>query len=250
MKFLTCNIRRGSCDDGINSFEFRKPYLLDKLLAEKPDVACFQEVMPFVADWLTDSLPDYIVVGCGRTCDLDDEQMTVALRRDAFSLLSMETFWFSPEPHTPGSRYEEMSNWPRTCTEIVLRDRHTGELYKVCNLHMDHMYDNARVLAVQQLMAKLRASDVFPDAHVIIAGDFNAEPGDGSILAMDPSFRDATAGSGGTYHGYGQLAEPVKIDYIWVRDDLSASGLQVWNDCHDGVYLSDHYPLCVELTAK
>ena len=62
MKFLTCNIRRGVCDDGINSFEFRKPHLLDKLLAEKPDVACFQEVMPFVADWLTDSLTDYIVV--------------------------------------------------------------------------------------------------------------------------------------------------------------------------------------------
>ena len=31
MKFLTCNIRRGVCDDGINSFEFRKPHLLDKL---------------------------------------------------------------------------------------------------------------------------------------------------------------------------------------------------------------------------
>lgn len=250
MKFLTCNIRRGVCDDGINSFEYRKTYLLDKLLTEKPDIACFQEVMPFVADWLTDSLSDYVVIGCGRTRDLEDEQMTVAFRKDRFSLLNMETFWFSPYPHYPGSRYASMSDWPRTCTEAVLRDKATGELFRVCNLHLDHLYDHAREVSVKQLLEKLRAPESFEKAHIIVTGDFNAEPDEACIQAMSASFRDAAAESGATYHGYGMAERPVKIDYIWVQDDLASSNLQVWNDCHDGVYLSDHYPLCAELTVK
>lgn len=250
MKFLTCNIRRGVCDDGINSFEFRAPHLLNRLRAEMPDVACFQEVMPFVADWLTDNLPEYIVIGCGRSRNLDDEQMTVAFRKDRYSLIHMETFWFSPYPHYPGSRYATMCDWPRTCTEAVLREKATGELFKVCNLHMDNLYDHARALGVKQLMEKLRTEEVFDKAHIIIAGDFNAEPGDESIRRMDPSFRDAAAESGPTYHGYDNEAHSVKIDYIWVQEDLAASGFAKWDECHDGVYLSDHYPLCVELTVR
>ena len=249
MKFLTCNIRRGVCDDGANSFEFRAPYLLNKLLTEQPDIACFQEVMPFVADWLTDNLNDYVVIGCGRSRDLDDEQMTVAFRKDRFSLISMDTFWFSPYPHFPGSRYASMGSWPRTCTEAVLREKATGELFKVCNLHLS-LHEDGRVRSVKQLMEKLRTEDIFEKAHVIVTGDFNDEPDADSIRAMDPSFRDAAADSGTTYHGYGQAERPVKIDYIWVQEDLSSANLQVWNDCHDGVYLSDHYPLCVELTVK
>lgn len=250
MKFLTCNIRRGSCNDGANSFPHRKGHLLDKILDEKPDIACFQEVMPFVADWLTDSLPDYTIVGCGRSNQLDDEQMTVAFRKDAFSLIHMETFWFSPYPHHPGSRYATMSNWPRTCTEVVLRQKATGELFKVCNVHMDNLYDHARILGVKQLMQHLREEDIFPAAHVIVAGDFNARPQDASICAMDPSFRDAAAESGGTFHDFGRMKEPIKIDYIFVQDDLAASNCRAWTDVHDGVYLSDHYPLCVELAVK
>ena len=232
MKFLTCNIRRGVCDDGINSFEYRKPYILEKFMREQPDVACFQEVMPFVADWLTDSLTDYVVIGCGRSRELDDEQMTIAFRRNKYTLIHMETFWFSPYPHYAGSRYVTMSNWPRTCTEAVLRERATGELFRVCNLHMDNLYDIAREQAVKQLMEKLRTTDVFDTAHIIIAGDFNAEPGDASICRMDPAFRDAAACSGPTYHGYRTAEPPVKIDYIWVKDDIEASDLQVWDEHH------------------
>lgn len=250
MKFLTCNIRCDHDQDGINSFRYRKEHLLGKLLAEKPHIACFQEVLPHVADWLTDSLNDYIVVGCGRDRNLLEEQMTIAFRKDTFSLIHMETFWFSPYPRHPGSRYATMSNWPRTCTEIVLREKASGELFRVCNVHMDNLYDHARALGVKQLMKKLSETVAFPDAHIIIAGDFNAEPQDASIRAMDPSFRDALAESSGTYHDYGRMKHPIKIDYIWVQDDLLSSNLSVWNDVHDGVYLSDHYPLCVELTVK
>lgn len=57
-------------------FRFRKPVILKKLAEEKPDVICFQEVLPHVAAWLKENLTEYTVVGCGRSETLEDEQMT------------------------------------------------------------------------------------------------------------------------------------------------------------------------------
>ena len=82
IKLVTFNIRCDYDQDGANSFRFRKPVILKKLAEEKPDVICFQEVLPHVAAWLKENLTEYTVVGCGRNEILEDEQMTVAFRTD------------------------------------------------------------------------------------------------------------------------------------------------------------------------
>ena len=46
LKLVTFNIRCDYDQDGANSFRFRKPVILKKLAEEKPDVICFQEVLP------------------------------------------------------------------------------------------------------------------------------------------------------------------------------------------------------------
>ena len=83
---------------------------------------CFQEVLPHVAAWLKENLTEYTVIGCGRSETLEDEQMTVAFRTKRLNLINMETFWLSPTPYVPASRYEEQSICPRVCTEVVLKD--------------------------------------------------------------------------------------------------------------------------------
>ena len=98
IKLVTFNIRCDYDQDGANSFRFRKPVILKKLAEEKPDVICFQEVLPHVAAWLKENLTEYTVVGCGRSETLEDEQMTVAFRTDRLNLINMETFWLSPTP--------------------------------------------------------------------------------------------------------------------------------------------------------
>ena len=113
IKLVTFNIRCDYDQDGANSFRFRKPVILKKLAEEKPDVICFQEVLPHVAAWLKENLTEYTVVGCGRSETLEDEQMTVAFRTDRLNLINMETFWLSPTPYVPASRYEEQSICPR-----------------------------------------------------------------------------------------------------------------------------------------
>ena len=113
IKLVTFNIRCDYDQDGANSFRFRKPVILKKLAEEKPDVICFQEVLPHVAAWLKENLTEYTVIGCGRSETLEDEQMTVAFRTKRLNLINMETFWLSPTPYVPASRYEEQSICPR-----------------------------------------------------------------------------------------------------------------------------------------
>ena len=64
LKLVTFNIRCDYDQDGANSFRFRKPVILKKLAEEKPDVICFQEVLPHVAAWLKENLTEYTVIGC------------------------------------------------------------------------------------------------------------------------------------------------------------------------------------------
>ena len=126
MKLVTFNIRCDFDQDGENSFRFRKGLILKKLEEEKPDVICFQEVLPHVAVWLRENLKDYYVVGCGRSEELRDEQVSVAFRKEKLNLISMETFWLSPSPYEPASRYPAQSTCPRVCTEVLLEDLEEG----------------------------------------------------------------------------------------------------------------------------
>ena len=248
MKILSCNIRCDYNQDGENSFCFRKPLLRRAILERKPDVICFQEVLPHVAAWLKEELTDYYVAGCGRDEALRNEQTSIAWRRDAYNLITMDTFWLSPTPSVPGSRYEDQSDCPRVCTETVLEELATGTLYRVASIHLDHIGSSAREKGLRQLLEKLEHPTAFPQAHVVLAGDFNAYPDAPEFAALKdyPRYRDAAEKSGGTWHDFGRRQPADKIDYIFVKD-LKAGGVKVWTDCENGVYLSDHYPVEVEL---
>ena len=50
MKFVTFNIRTDKNQDGNNSFCYRKPLVLRTIAEQNPDIICFQEVLPHVAD--------------------------------------------------------------------------------------------------------------------------------------------------------------------------------------------------------
>ena len=139
MKAVTFNIRCDYGQDDENCFDNRKPLILKKIEREEPDILCFQEVLPHVALWLRENLKEYCVIGCGRGEALDDEQMTVAFRKDRCNLIEMRTFWLSDTPGVPGSRYEQQSICPRTATEALLQEYATGRVFRVVNTHLDHV---------------------------------------------------------------------------------------------------------------
>lgn len=249
MKFVTFNIRCDYGQDGENCFENRKPLILKKIAREQPDILCFQEVLPHVALWLRENLTDYCVIGCGRGEKLDDEQMTVAFRRDRFNLIEMRTFWLSPTPFVPASRYAEQSICPRVTTEAVLQEMPSGRVFRLLNTHLDHVGAGARKLGLTQILRHIDAAELFPGAPVILCGDFNAEPDGEELKVFDdfPGYVNATEGVGITFHGYMKAAHPECIDYIYLRGGVRSEGVRKWTDVENGVYLSDHYPVCAEL---
>ena len=249
MKFVTFNLRCDHGQDGENCFVYRQPLILRVIAEEKPDVICFQEVMPHMAAWLKANLSDYYAVGCGRGVRFDSEQMTVAFRKNGYQLLEMHTFWLSETPDVPGSRYPDQSSCPRICTDAVLMEEGTGQVFRVLNTHLDHVGREARERGLAQVLARADQAGPFGGVPMILAGDFNAEPDSSemALLRTYPGLTDATEGIGATYHGYGRADPPEQIDYIVLRGAVRCERVVLWKHVENGVYLSDHYPVCALL---
>lgn len=251
MKIVTFNIRCDYGQDGDNNFCFRKPLILEKLRQERPDIICFQEVLPHVAVWLKEALPEYYVIGCGRSEVLEDEQAAIAYRRDSMNLIQMETYWLSERPYEPASRYPDQSICPRVTTEAVFQELATKQVFRVANTHLDHEGPLARQQGLRQIMTKLGEAALFSQAPAIVTGDMNAEPDSREMAVMKeyPGYVDVTAGIGITYHGYMRTEQPCCIDYIFAKGFVCDSVVK-WTDQRDGVFLSDHYPVCAVLHAE
>lgn len=251
MKFLTFNIRCDYNQDGNNNFCYRKPLVLEKLKKELPDIICFQEVLPHVASWLKENLEEYFILGCGRDENLEDEQTAIAFKKQKYQLIHMNTFWLSPTPQVPGSRYEQQSICPRTCTEVILQDLESKEIYRIINTHLDHEGSEARRLGMAQILTYIKEVETFKDASICLAGDFNATPDTPEVkITSEAGLIDQTEGVEGTYHEYETLPINNKIDYIFTSPDLVCNDVTPWKDEKEGVYLSDHYPVCAEIIKK
>ena len=248
MKIVSFNIRGDFGVDGANNFDHRKPLILQRIRTSAPDIVGFQAVMPHMAAWLQESFPAYTVVGCGRGADLQGEQMTVMFRRDRFSLLEMQTFWLSPTPHVPGSRFAEQSHCPRTATALLLLENATGRAFRVVNTHLDHEGSLARQLGLQQVLTHIDHAALLPDVPVVLMGDFNAPPDSPELAVMAdfPGYVHATANLGTTFHAFMADPDGPQIDYIFLRDFQTVSKAEKWQDTNGPVCLSDHYPVCVD----
>jgi len=249
MKLVTFNIRCDYGQDGINNFSNRKKLILDKINKEKPDIICFQEVLPHIAHWLREVLKEYYVVGLGRDETFGGEQTSIAYRWASFQLADFEVFWLSPTPKLPGSRYIDQSTCPRICTMALFHEESSGKLFRILNLHLDHEGEQARELAVKQVLGKLEEEDAALLVPTIITGDFNAEPGSREMKALKVSeeFTDITSGVGGTFHDFGRLEKEEIIDYIFTSRHFTCVHIERWEDTDEGVYLTDHYPVCAVL---
>lgn len=252
MKVVTFNIRCDYGQDGINQFCNRKALILKKINQEKPDIIGFQEVLPHVAAWLKENLTQYYIIGCGRGSDLRDEQMSIAYRKDRINLISMETWWLSPTPDVPGSRYEEQSKCPRTATDAVFEEMESGKIFRVINTHLDHIGALAREKGLHQILTHMKQEPFWKDVPTILCGDFNAEPDSPEMAAIcqNETLINITKEIGVTYHGYYQndpSDPPCSIDYIVLQGNWKCESVYKWTDEQDGVYLSDHYPVCAVL---
>ena len=248
IKVVTFNLRCDVFSDTNNRWQRRKGLILDRLTDEAPDLIGFQECQPGMGDFLKRYLPEYLFVGCGRSADYSGENNMIGIRRERFELMALETFWLSPTPDVPGSRYDDQSDCPRICTNVLLRTLDTNRLLRFYNTHLDHVSESARVLGAQAVMGRmkeqLRGRESLP---VLLTGDMNTTPGSPTMLCFTQDdelpLTDQTVGLP-SFHAYGRRCPSTQIDFILSRGFVPVRPAVAWRERPYGFYLSDHDALC------
>ena len=254
IKVVSFNIRSDAAQDGLNDFHHRKAYILDKLTAEHPELIGFQEITATMQDWLSRYLPEYIFVGCGRSAAYDNEYNSIAYRRDVLELHGLDVFWLSPTPAVPGTVYEEQSDCPRICVASLLKHRDSSQPFRFYNTHLDHIGEIAQTKGLTQILNRISQDQAVRRFPVILTGDFNFTPDQPQIQVIgqypELALSDLAAAVPTTFHDYGRRREACKIDYIYVDAETAktAEPAVAWDECHEGVYLTDHYPICAEVS--
>lgn len=89
-------------------------------------------------------------------------------------------------------------------------------LYRVVNTHLDHEGSQVREQGLLQIMERLLNPVNFPEAMLLLAGNFHAEPDmpELEFIKRYPQFRDASASAGSAFHDYGRLTEGEKEEAL------------------------------------
>jgi len=259
IRVFTYNLRYDHSADGINAFSNRKDFIKKAFPKYEADLIGFQEVLPHMQEWLVENFPEYQFCGMGRNADLRGESNVIAFRRSIFDLVSLNTFWLSDTPTKPGSRFNsDQSTNPRICTHVTLYHKETKKLLRFYNTHLDNNlkedrekgYKLAQVQGISLILAKMSADYEASHLPVILTGDFNSSPNSyvvASVNAFDgcgEKLIDVTEKFKSTFHAYKpDTHHGQKIDYIFTNLPCDPGKTFIADDCEDGVFLSDHYPV-------
>ena len=262
LKVGTYNIRLQPGDKGTpNAWESRKADFLNLLRRLDLDAFGLQEVCPGQAEYITNNLPQYVLVGEHRNADrVSGEASPVLYRKDRFDALKCGTFWLSETPEVPGRK-----GWgaacPRVCSWMWLKDRKTGKTFCFANTHTDHISALARKEGM--LLIIRRMHEFAPTGTpVIFTGDHNCRETEEPAQAVSQLLKNAPylsetppTGPWRTFTGWHwrekeysttdalKLAPHVRNARKGSPDaDKRQNGGYVWEDCGariDYIYVSD-----------
>ena len=262
LKVGTYNIRLQPGDKGTpNAWESRKADFLNLLRRLDLDAFGLQEVCPGQAEYITNNLPQYVLVGEHRNADrVSGEASPVLYRKDRFDALKCGTFWLSETPDVPG-----LKGWgaacPRVCSWMWLKDRKTGKTFCFANTHTDHVSALARKEGMLLIIRRMHEFAP-PGTPVIFTGDHNCRETEEPAQAVSKLLKNALylsetppTGPWRTFTGWHwrekeysttdalKLAPHVRNARKGSPDaDKRQNGGYVWEDCGariDYIYVSD-----------
>ena len=244
LKVMSYNVRNSSASDGENAWELRRPATLAMLEAVQPDIAGLQEVLPDQEEYIASALPQYGVVGIGRNDGVEGERMSVLYNKDVLQMQEWGTWWLSQTPDVPSVGWD--AKYPRTATWALMEDLRCGRQFYFVNTHLDHKGADARREGLALVVRKIR--EMNPDIPLVLVGDFNVEPGDPALTALEgvmTSARESAAVTEATPSFNGYKPQPIKtIDYIYYSQFSAARDFRVVTESFlDIPFISDHYPI-------
>lgn len=254
---LTYNIRYDNPDDGLNSWENRKAFLISQLNFYEPDIFGTQEVLVHQLTAISDGMPGYAHIGKGRDDGAEaGEYSAIFYNTRIVDMLQEGMFWLSETPETPSKGWDAAIK--RVCTYGLFKIKGENRSFWVFNTHFDHIGEVARKESVSLILRKIREINK-QGLPVILMGDLNLEPDHTAIQSLAAEMDDTRVLAGkkafgpeGTYNGF-QFQEPLtrRIDYIFTSvGDFELLKYAVLSDSRDVRYPSDHLPVIARLEFK
>ncbi len=251
IKVMSFNLRTQTTVDGINEFfGKRKDRVIETIFSQTPDLIGFQEVTDDMGEFITRAIEsDYLTIGTGRCADRAGESTMIAYNKNKFCLLSLETKWLSETPDVPGSRFsQDQSHCPRIYTMAEFVEKESRSILRMVNTHLDHIGESARLCGAVQIVSRISLANKALPCLNIITGDMNARPDAPAVSTFEKYFENMTRDIGPTFHAFGKRVgdDRPQIDYIF-SDGRKISAYAIKDIPVDGVYISDHYPVCAEI---
>ena len=243
LRVMSFNVRTSAKDDGENSWAIRRSATTEMLKAVEPDVFGVQEAMPDQIQYILETSPGYRCYGLGRDGGEDGEHASVFYNTQKLEMQDCGTWWLSETPDVPSIGWD--AKYSRTATWVLLKDKRSGKEFYFVNTHLDHKGADARRNGLAMIVDKVREKN--SDVPLVLVGDFNVEPDDPCLAALEGKMLDArlTAPDSDATCSFNGFHGPEKIiDYIYYSGFSSAARYEVVTDSFDGrPFISDHYPI-------
>ena len=259
MKIMTCNIRTYGADDGDDHWVHRKNFCAEIIRSRQPDIICFQEMWAEQFTDLKPAFPKFDAYGMIDEPLTRHPMNTVFYRKEQFDALSAGGYWLSETPHVTGSKSWDSAN-VRLANWVRLVDRASGRELRVMNTHLDHVGQVAR-----ENQARIICEDAasYPDDYPqVLTGDLNCDAHNAAIgVLKDAGWTDTygavhgTEDPGFTYHGFegpkfAASSKCGKMDWVFMRGGLTATGAEIISDDRRGRFPSDHYFVSADVVLK
>ena len=254
---MTFNIRLDASVDGPNVWANRKAAVCEMLHYYSPDLLGLQEVCPNQMEDLKAGLPDYEALGVGR----DDgkhmgEHSPVFFKKSRYKLIKHGDFSLSETPEVFGTKGWDAS-YNRVCSWAILKDLKSGKKIAFFNTHLDNDGQVARREGIRLILNRIK--EYAPGMPAIITADYNCSDGEAPFTVLRENgmsnVRDIAPvvyGPSYSWHDYGRLpvSECPLLDHVFVSHQLKATRYRVVQDKPENVWLSDHFPVLVNLNLK
>ena len=249
---MSTNVRCFSPTDLFEKSWFNRAGLIaEDINSVKPDIIGFQEATFMHYDYLKGFLEGYDSEMAYRDKFILSEGCPIFWRTDKFEKVDSGSFWLSETPDVMSKDWG--SEHYRICVYVILSDLKTGKEFAVFNTHLDHTSDLARINGIQVVLDKIAE---FGDVSSYLMGDMNAKEDSKTMLSTHDSFDDAkiiatVTEDTPTFHGWGDAADPRRIDYILIsKNDADVLEYHVVNNLHEKGYSSDHSSIYIKTKNK
>lgn len=265
-RIMSCNIRVALPDDSVKGFGWndRKDVCIEIIKKYNADVICTQEVLKVQFEDLSNALPDYYGFGfVGPEMDKYPvgyhgiAKNVIFFSKKRYQLVSAGNYWLSETPHIGGSQSWGTAR-ARHCNWVRLKDTYTGKEFRVMDIHLDHISQEAKEAQIKMILDE--AKQYQEDFPQFLVGDFNANAQKNVIkMIRNSGWTDTSLEVNGkenprSHHGFkgrpNDAGDSGCIDFIFSYGPVKSLKSELIKDQIDGKYPSDHYFLMADVEIK